>query len=162
MLRSVRRYAIAMTAAIAALSLASAARAQTARQTITFEVRPINVLAVTGTPALIINAAAPGSTPIVATSVAHYSVTTVDDNRKITVELDANMPAGLTLSATLTAPSGAVSTGRQILSATPTEMVRGMSRTVGNGLNISYELRAETTAPITGTRDVRFTILAGP
>ncbi|MCX5767923.1 MAG: hypothetical protein NTZ43_11955, partial [Gemmatimonadetes bacterium] len=79
--------------------------AQTATQTVTFQVDAINQISVSGSPSLLINAATTGSAPTSATATGStYSVTTNQSSAKITGSIASAMPTGLTLSVTLAAP----------------------------------------------------------
>src|SRR3954468_9576467 len=81
---------------------ATSASAQTATQTVTFQVDAINLVGVTGTPSLVINTATAGSAPSSATSSGNtWAVTTNQTGAKITASIASNMPAGLTLSCTM-------------------------------------------------------------
>jgi hypothetical protein len=154
-----------MFVACGAVCLASgAAHAQTATQAVGFQVQAINVLSAAGTPSLVITTAVPGSQPTQATASGSYSITTNDSSRKITVEIDANMPTGVTLGATLAAPGTGSSAGAVTLSTTPADAVTGIYRVIGSSLAISYTLDATVSAGIVpaGSRTVTLTIVAGP
>src|SRR4051812_3682379 len=87
---------------------ASAASAQTATQTVTFQIDAINQVAVSGTPTLAITAAVAGGAPTTVTSTGNtWAVTTNQTTAKITASIASNMPSGVTLSANLGAPAGA-------------------------------------------------------
>ena len=65
-------------AAVCAVAASRAAFAQTATQTVTFQVDAINQIAVSGTPSLLINAASAGGAPTTVTaSGSSWSVTTL-------------------------------------------------------------------------------------
>src|SRR5262245_57955357 len=102
-----------MYLAVGALTLAGAAQAQTATQSVSFEVQAINKNSVTGSPSLVINTATAGSQPTQATyNTSTYSITTNQADRKITASINSDMPSGVTLKVNLTAPAGgSVSTG---------------------------------------------------
>src|SRR5881394_4241006 len=88
------------------ISAAGAASAQTATQTITFQIDAINQIAFSGSPSLVINTATAGSNPTDATAAASWAVTTNQSGAKITASIGSNMAAGLTLSSSLSAPAG--------------------------------------------------------
>ena len=150
---------------IAALAFAaSAANAQTATQTVTFQVDPINQVAVTGTPSLLINAAVAGSAPTSVTSASNsWAVTTNQSTAKITASIASAMPSGLTLSAQLGAPSGATSTGLKALGTSAVDMVTGITKVNASGLSLSYQLDATAAAGVvaSATRVVTYTITGG-
>ncbi len=121
---------------------ASAATAQTATQTVTFAVNAINRIAVSGPASLTINSATAGSQPTSASSTGlTWAVTTNQTNQKVTAELTVasggNMPAGLTLSATMAAPAVGTSDGPLSLSTTP---VRNAADVVKVGDKIKAEI----------------------
>jgi hypothetical protein len=143
---------------------ASAVMAQTATHVLTFQVSAINQVSVTGTPSLTINAAVAGSAPTLVTATGStYSVTTNQSTAKITAAIDVAMPSGVTLSTTLTAPSGATSAGLKGLSATATDVVTGITKLNQAGLAITYQLEATALAGVvsSATRTVTYTITGG-
>jgi hypothetical protein len=97
---------------------ASAASAQTATQTVTFQVDAINQIAFSGSPSLVINTATAGTDPSAATAAATWAVTTNQSGAKVTASIGSAMPAGVTLSVNLAAPTGATSAGAQALGTT--------------------------------------------
>ena len=143
---------------------ATTASAQTATQTVTFQVDAINLIGVTGTPSLVINSATPGSAPTSATSVGNtWAVTTNQTGAKITASIASNMPAGLTLWATMGAPAGATSAGAKSLSTTAVDMVTTITKLAASALALSYQLDATAAAGVVAstTRVVTFTITGG-
>ena len=152
-------------AAALVTGLARAALAQTATQTVTYQVTAINQISITGAaPTLIINSATAGSAPNSASSAGiTWSVTTNQTNAKINASIPSNMPAGLTLSATMGAPAGATSTGAKTLSTTAVDLVTGMTKLNATGMTLSYSLSATAAAGVvaSGTRVVTFTVYGG-
>jgi CheY-like chemotaxis protein len=142
---------------------ASSLRAQTATQSVGYQVNAINQIAVTGPPTHTINTAVAGNAPSSATSTGHtWAVTTNQTGAKITASIPSAMPAGVTLSATMAAPAGATSTGAQALSTTAADLVTGITKLNATGLALSYQLDATSAAGVvTGTRVVTFTITGG-
>lgn len=150
--------------ALVALAAVNTASAQTATQTVTFQVSAINQIAVTGTPSLVINAAVAGSAPTSVTSSGNtWSVTTNQSGASITASIPTAMPAGLTLSANLTAPAGATSTGLTALGTTAVNVVTGITKLNAAALALSYQLDATAAAGVVGsaTRVVTYTITGG-
>src|SRR5262249_22128497 len=139
--------------------------AQTATQTVTFQVTAINQISITGAaPTLIVNTAVAGSAPTTATSAGiTWAVTTNQSNAKINASIPSNMPAGLTLSANLGAPAGATSAGTLALSTTAVDLVSSITKLNASGLSLTYSLDATTAAGVvaSGTRVVTFTIYGG-
>jgi len=152
-------------AAIAAVALvAGSANAQTATQTVTFQVDAINQISVAGTPALSITTAVAGSAPTSVTSTGHtWNVTTNQTGAKITASIPTAMPSGLTLSAQMGAPSGATSAGLKALGTTAVDMVTGITKLNAGSLSLSYQLDATAAAGVvsSSTRVVTYTITGG-
>jgi hypothetical protein len=150
--------------ALVALAAVNTASAQTATQTVTFQVTAINQIAVTGSPSLVINVAAAGSAPTSVTASGNtWSVTTNQSGASITASIPTAMPAGLTLSANLTAPAGATSTGLTALGTTAVNVVTGISKLNAAALALSYQLDATAAAGVvtSSTRVVTYTITGG-
>jgi hypothetical protein len=139
--------------------------AQTATQTVTYQVTAINQISITGAaPTLIVNTAVAGSAPSTATSSGiTWAVTTNQTAAKINASIPSNMPVGLTLSANLGAPGGATSTGIQALTTTAVDLVTGITKLNASGLSLTYSLDATTAAGVvgSGTRVVTFTVYGG-
>ena len=153
-------------AAVAALVVVAAplAHAQTATQTVTFAVNAINQIAVTGAPSLTITTATAGSAPTSVTdATATWAVTTNQTGAKITASIATNMPAGLTLSSSLAAPTGGASAGFQALSTVAADVVTGITKLAQSGLVVTYKLDATAAAGViaSGTRVVTYTITGG-
>jgi hypothetical protein len=153
-------------AAVAAMTFAGSANlfAQTATQTVTFQVDAINQISVSGSPTLAINAAVAGGAPTsVATTGATWAVTTNQSNAKITASIASAMPTGLTLSANASAPSGATSAGAKALGTTAVDLVTGITKINASGLALQYTLDATAAAGVVSstTRVVTYTITGG-
>ena len=126
-------------------------------------------ISVSGPPGLLrINSAIAGSEP---TSVSNgsttYTVVTpnpANKTYKITAQLNALMPTGLTLTATLAAPAGAVSVGPVALDMTARDLVTGIPRQTSATGGITYQLGATAAAGVipSSTRTVTFTVLQFP
>jgi hypothetical protein len=73
------------------------------------------------------------------------------------------MPANITLSVHLAAPSGATSpAGQTTLTTTPVDLVTGITQTAASGLAVTYQLTATAAAaPTSGTRVVTYTLSGG-
>ena len=149
--------------AVVALAAANTASAQVT-QTVTYQVTAINQISVAGAPSLVINTAAAGSAPTSVTSAANsWSVTTNQSTAMITASIASAMPAGLTLSANLTAPAGATSTGLTALGTVAVNVVTGITKLNSAALGLSYQLDATAAAGVvgSGTRVVTYTITGG-
>ena len=149
---------------MALLTMAQAASAQTANQTVTIQVDAINVIAFAGSPSLTINTAVAGSAPTSASNAtATWAVTTNQTNAKITASLSSAMPAGLTLSANLGAPAGASSNGLTALTTSAVDLVTGITKLAEGTLGVTYQLDATVAAGVVAsqTRTVTYTITGG-
>lgn len=144
---------------------AQAASSQTATATATYEVEAVDVIGVSGDPAkLTISSPAPGEAPAPATdNSTTWSVTTNGSGRKVTGAIDTDMPAGVTLEVSLTAPSGATGAGDVTLSTVAADLVTGIASLDETGLGITYTLSATLAAGAVAeaSRTVTYTIMDG-
>ncbi|MHB0911939.1 MAG: hypothetical protein ACYC2Y_00655 [Armatimonadota bacterium] len=136
-----------------------------ANQTVTYEVAAINEISVSGSPgAMTVSAATAGSEPNTVTdSSTTYAITTNQSARKITAVLNTAMPAGVTLEANLTAPTGGTSAGDVTLSNVAADVVTGIATLAESGKTITYKLSAVVTAGVVGSasKTVTLTVAAG-
>ena len=141
------------------LSGVAFAQSNVATQQVSINVAEIAVIAVQGNVSMTINAATAGQAPDAANASATYAITTNGTKKKITAQLDSNMPSGLTLSATMAAPSGASSAGKKALSDKSVDLVTNVTKVRGSGLSLSYEAVATVEADVANTsRTVTYTI----
>lgn len=141
-----------------------AVQAQTATQTVTFAVNAINQIAFVGTPSLTITTAVAGSAPTSVTDAsASWAVTTNQTGAKISASIPSTMPAGLTLSVNLAAPTGAASASYQQLSTVAIDLVTGITKQAQGSLAATYKLDATPAAGVvtSATRVVTYTISGG-
>jgi len=145
----------AQTLVFTALSLIVAGRAGVAQK-----------VTVSGNPSLlrISNAVAGFDPTSVSTSATTYSVTTPgrpDRTYTITMQLNANMPGGVTLTATLAAPPGATSLGAVALEVTARNVVAGIKKHTSATQSITYALAATAAAGIipNSSRTVTLTVI---
>lgn len=152
-----------LTAAWILASAATVAGAQTATQTVTFQVDAINQIAFSGSPSLVISTATAGSNPTSANAAGTWAVTTNQTGSKITASIGSNMPSGLTLSVNVGAPSVGSSTGAQTLSTTAVDVVTGITKHAQSGMSVSYSLSATAAAGVVSStsRTVTYTITGG-
>jgi hypothetical protein len=124
----------------------------TATQIVSFQVSPINELAVSGNPAAL-NVNSDSSTT--------YSLTTNEEGRTITGRIDSAMPSGVTLKINLQAPSGGTSAGDVILGTGDSTLVTGISDLAASGKTITYKLDATVDAGVIApaSRTVTLTLL---
>ena len=142
--------------------ISSVATAQT--QTVSFQVDAINQFAITGTPSLVINTATAGSAPTNATANVTWAVTTNQTNTKVSASIGSAMPAGLTLTVNLTAPSASgTSAGAVTLGTGALDLVTGITKLAESGLGVVYTLSATPAAGVVAStnRVVTYTITGG-
>lgn len=136
--------------------------ATTATATVTFTIGSIDAITVSGNPAaLVVASATAGSGPTSATdATTTYAVTTNNTARRVTGAIDTAMPAGVTLSVALAAPTGATSAGPVALTTTAQALVTAITTLAQGSLTITYTLAATVAAaPVTAaTRVVTYTI----
>ena len=139
--------------------------ASAATQTVTYEVQAINAIAVSGSPAtLTVSAATAGSSPTqVSDATTSYGITTNESSRKITAAINTNMPAGITLTIDLVAPTGGTSAGDVSLSTVAADAVTGISTLAESSKMITYKLSATIAAGVvaSASKTVTLTITAG-
>jgi len=124
--------------------------ANTAQQTVTYEVTAINEVSVSGDPGnLVVNTATAGSQPTADTdATTTWAITTNESTKKMTGSINTAMPANTTLEVNLTAPTGGTSQGDVTLSTTAADLVTGISTVAESGLTITYTLSATISAGV--------------
>jgi hypothetical protein len=156
-----RRSAVAL--ALALIASAGTAGAQT--QTVNFQVQGINQVSFTSTPVtLTITTAVAGSDPTPVTDASSvWAITTNQSNAKISASINSAMPAGVTLSVGLAAPVGTTNAGTVALSATPQDLVSGITKLKAAGQSVTYTLSATTAAGViaSDSRVVTYTLTPG-
>jgi len=121
---------------------------------------------VSGDPGMLTVGSAPPGSPLDPASDASttYTVTTTAAGQRIVARLDTPLPSGVTLTVSLTPPSGAANEGEITLS-TVDQTVVGSIPAAGtySGLAITYRLAAVTAAgPVpTTVRSVVLTVVPG-
>jgi len=116
-------------------------------------------LAIQGTP---VAGTAPTS---VSDATTTYTLTSAQNGGKMTAQLNAAMPTGLTLTIAVDPPPGASSSGPVALSTTPQNVATGIVSFTGNATrNITYTLTATAAAGIVPlqSRTVTLTITSAP
>jgi hypothetical protein len=160
-----KRVTLALLPLVILLTWQLALAANTATQSVTFEVQAIDEISASANPApLIVSTATAGSEPDAATdNTTSYAVTTNGSNKKITGEIDADMPANTTLQVNLSAPAGGSSAGDVTLSTTPADLVTVITQRAESGLTISYTFSATVAAGVlaSGSRTVTLTLTDG-
>lgn len=149
--------------ALAALAfLALPAVAQTATQNVTIVVPEVELISVNDAAKTItFTTPTAGNNFADATASSSYNLTVNTTNNKITGALSAAYATGITLKATLGAPTGASSAGAVTLGTTAVNLVTGVGTVAQTGLAIGYTASATAAAGPNGpgeTRTVTFTI----
>jgi len=127
-------------------------------------------ISVSGDPApMTVSNAVAGTQPIAATGATLYTISTPKGggNRSfaITAQLNAPMPAGVTLTATFAVPTaGGTSLGAVTLDATTRDVITNLPKNVNSTQGITYQVAAVVSAGVvsTSTRVVTLTILQTP
>ena len=141
------------------LTTASFAQSNVSTQQVSINVEEIDVISISGSVNMTINTATAGEAPDAATASATYAVTTNGKNRKISAELDQDMPEGLTLYAEMSAPGDASSKGKVELSGKAKDLIHKLTKVNASGLSLAYEAVATVDAdPDNVTRTVTYTI----
>lgn len=142
---------------VSLLASASIAAAQTATQTVTFQVQAINEISVSGDPGqlTISTASAGGQLQPATDNTTTYSITTNEAGKKIAISLDSDMPTGVTLEVSLAEPAGATSAGDVTLSTVDADAVTDIGNLAETGLAITYTLSATSAAAVMAAADTR-------
>ena len=125
-------------------------------------------ISVSGNPGLLrISTAVAGSNPTsVSNATRTYTVVTGGGNKTyaVSLHLNANMPAGVTLTVTLAAPSGATSLGAVALDVTARQLVTGIKKNTNSTQSMTYTLAATAAAGVVAnsSRTVTLTIAQFP
>jgi len=164
MMKTRKTFAILFVIAALLCMAAAAYAADSANQTVTFEVQAINDITVSDSSVnLVINSVTAGGALEPATdSSTTYSVTTNEEGKKITAGIDTVMPTGTALSVEL-ASSKATSAGEVDISNATTgaevDVVTGLSKCTDSAQTITYTFSATPEAgTVSGTKTVTFTI----
>lgn len=151
------------------IGLTTAAQAQTtASHPVTIDVASVELITLNDASVSIsVPAPAAGSATSVATAASTYNVTSNLSNRKITGELDAAYPSGITLAVAMNAPtassqsgaSAGSSAGSQVLGVAPVNLVTGMSYVYGSGIGMTYTATVDAGIAVQSpSRDVTYTL----
>ena len=130
-------------------------------QQILFDIQVVNELVVDqASVTLTVNTATGGVPDDAFDDATTYDVTTNESDKKITVALDSDLPAGLTLEIDMEAPTGA-SSSPQNLSTAAVDAVTGISQVSESDLIIAYTLSVDDIAVgnVSGSRTATFTLV---
>ena len=113
-----------------------------------------------------ITAAVAGFDPTAVSAATTYTIRAGKANKpqKVSAQLNAAMPAGVTLTVELTAPTGATSNGPVALDATVRDLVGNITNTTVETETITYTLSATAAAGVVpfSSRTVTFTVASWP
>lgn len=158
-----------LTLLLGALAMfAGVSGAQTTTQSITYTISPINVIAVTGAPSLVINSAVTGNQLTAATdATSTWSVTSNSGSaspKSLKASINTDMPMGVTLEVNASSPTNGTSAGFQSLSTTAVALVTGINLSTSASLTISYRLSALLTAGAAAlsSKTVTYTLVTPP
>jgi hypothetical protein len=123
-------------------------------------------LSVSGSPSTMkVSAAIAGAglTPVSDASTKYTIIELGGGHHEITAQINSPMPAGVTLTVDLAAPSGATSAGPVVLGVAAHAAVTNISTTISSNA-ITYKLSATPAAGVVAaqSRTVTFTIVATP
>lgn len=160
------RVAAAVGLALSALAAPAAWSANTDTQVVNFSIANMSEIDVAAGPiALNIVAPAAGSAPVAATAASTYNITTnasaETHSKKITAQINEDMPTNVTLSVTVAAPTASgTSQSAQTLSSTPVDVVTGLQGAAQSNVAINYSLSASVDVPAqSDTRTVTYTVV---
>jgi hypothetical protein len=140
-------------------SAVASAQSNKSSQQVSINVAEIAVIAVQGTINMSITTATAGQAPDAVTTNATYALTTNGTDKKISAELDQALPEGLSIFATMSAPSNATSIGKVQLSNNAADLVSGVTQVNESGLQLTYEAVATVNATTENVaRTVTYTI----
>ncbi len=129
--------------------------------TINYEVQAINEVNIDdASETLTVSAATAGSQPTAVTADGTYDITTncATNAKKLTAALNTAMPAGVTLTMNVTAPSGGVSAGATTLTADAADVVTGIDGVAGADIAISYSMSATVAAGVVASASKTLTL----
>ncbi len=127
----------------------------------------IPLLTVSGSPsAMTVSVATAGSQPnaVSDNSTTYSALTVLLAPKKITAQVNSNMPTGVTLTITLAATTGAISAGAVALDAVARDVVTNLTNTLLETKGITYRLSATVAAGVVliASRTVTLTLTAYP
>jgi hypothetical protein len=140
-------------------SLASAANYDTI--TVNYEVQAINELNIDGASVtLTVNAATAGAQPNQVTTSSTYDITTncAANAKKLTAEINSDMPSGVTLTLNVTAPTGGTSSGDVTISSTPANVVTAIDAVAEANINMTFKLDATVSAGVVASASKTLTL----
>jgi hypothetical protein len=128
-----------------------------------YSVKAINEINIDGSSVtLTVSGAAAGQKPPTATAATTYDITTNggDEGRKLTAAIDADMPAGVTLSLDVTGPASGISSGSSTITSSPSDVVTMIGPVAQSDIPMSFQLNAAVIAGMisAGSRTLTLTL----
>lgn len=135
--------------------------AQTA--TVTYEVKGIQEMALSGNPAALLIDNATKLKNGVTDATTTWDATSNMTGTKVSAAINTAMPTGLTLTVNLAAPAGATSAGAVSLGTVAADLVTGITKVQASGLTATYGLTATASAGVvaSATKTLTYTITGG-
>lgn len=143
------------------LTVGAVMAADTADQTVNYEVQAINELNIDdASVTLTVSTATAGAQPDDATDSSTYDITTNAGAaaKMITGALNEALPTGLTLTINMTAPSGATSGGAMPVSNSPVNLVTLIDSVAQADIAIAYSLTATVAAGVVSSTSKTLTL----
>jgi len=128
---------------------------------VSFTIDPINEINIAGTSlTLRVSSAVAGSQPTQVSQSTTYSISTncVANTKKLTAAINSAMPAGLTLSINVTAPTGAVSSGTTVITNVAANVVTGIDAVAQSDLAVTFYLNATAAAGVVSAASKTLTL----
>jgi antitoxin (DNA-binding transcriptional repressor) of toxin-antitoxin stability system len=137
--------------------------AQTATATVTYEVKAVNTVSVSGNPVALIIDTDAEMTSGAADSTTTWAVTTNQTGAKVTGAIDTAMPTNTTLAVSLAAPAVGTSAGSKVLGTLAVDLVTGITQVQSTGLAVAYLFKATPTAGViaSASKTLTLTITGG-
>ena len=129
--------------------------------TLNYEVQAINEINIDdASVTLTVNTAVAGSQPTQASQASTYDITTncATNAKKLTAAINTAMPAGLTLSLNVTAPTGGSSAGTTTITDVAADVVTGIDAVAESDITMTFYLDATTAAGVVSAASKTLTL----
>jgi len=129
--------------------------------TINYEVQAINELNIVDTDlSITIDTAVAGAQPNYESTITTYEITTncASNAKKITGQLNTDLPSGLTLNMYMHAPVNGSSPTHRSMSATPSNMVVNIGPNAEQGIDMDFDLIATVAAGVVSSSSKTLTV----
>jgi len=129
--------------------------------TLNYEVQAINEINIDdASVTLTVNTAVAGSQPTQVSQATTYDITTncSTNGKKLTAAINTAMPAGLTLSLNVAAPTGGSSTGTTTITNVAADVVTGIDAVAESDIAMTFYLNATAGAGVIGAASKTLTL----